>query len=396
MRNFTFHAPTRIHFGDGQIAAVADEIPADRPVLLLYGSGSIKRNGVYDQVTDALSDHTVEEAGGIEPNPDYETLLEITEHAASMGEPYLLAVGGGSVVDGAKFVAAAARFDGEPWSFVAGDAAPSDALPLGVVLTLPGTGSEMNKNAVVSWRAKNEKRAFASEHVFPAFSVLDPETTFSLPPRQTANGVVDAFTHVLEQYMTYPADAPLQDRMAESVLQTLIEEGPTAYDEPENYDARANVMWSATMALNGLIGAGVPHDWATHQIGHELTALHGIDHARTLAVVLPSLLWQQREPKRAKLLQYGERVWSITDGPPEARVRAAIERTAAFFASLDVPADLTAYDDVDRATVDTIVERFEARGWTALGERGDIDPFTVRTILTRSLDGEITGAPVAA
>jgi NADP-dependent alcohol dehydrogenase len=390
MRNFTFHNPTTVFFGRGQTERLADAVPADARVLMTYGGGSIKRNGVYDAVMDALSGHDVQEAGGIPPNPTYETLMEIVDRVAANNIDYLLAVGGGSVIDGTKFIAAAAQFDGDPWAFVDGDATVTDALPLGAVLTLPGTGSEMNGNAVISRTDSDEKLGFGSRHVYPDVAVLDPTFTFSLPERQTANGVVDAFSHVAEQYLTYPVDARLQDRFAESIFQTLIEDGPRTVEAPEDYEARANVMWAATTALNGLIGRGVPHDWATHRIGHELTALHGLDHARTLAAVMPSLLWVQRVPKHEKLLQYGARVWGIRDGSPEARVEQAIERTADFFASLGVPPHLAAYDGIGPDTVDTIVERFKTRGWTSLGERGNIDPATVRQILELSLDGEPT------
>lgn len=395
MRNFTFQNPTRIHFGNGQIAKLANEVAPDDAVLMLYGGGSIKRNGVYEQVMEALGDATVHEAGGVPPNPTVEALAPIIEQARREQPDLVLAVGGGSVLDGAKLVVAAACTDGDAWDLVTGDAAIDDALPLGTVLTLPGTGSEMNANAVISSTERGQKLAFNSPHVYPTFSILDPTTTVSLPKRQTANGVADAFTHVLEQYLTFPANAPLQDRMAESVLCTLIEEGPTAYAEPENYDARANVMWAATMALNGIIGAGVPHDWATHAIGHELTALHGLDHARTLSVVLPSLLWIQKDQKHDKLLHYGARVWGITDGPPDERVRKAIRKTADFYASLDIPTTLSDVAAADADTAAHIVAQFEARGVTALGERGDIDPATVRDILDLSLEGEPVRSLVA-
>lgn len=385
MQNFTFHNPTTIYFGRGQITKIDETLSADATVLMLYGGGSIKRNGVYDQVIDALGDRTVVEFGGIEPNPTYETLMKAVATAREHGVTFLLSVGGGSVLDGTKFVAAALRFDGDPWAILADRQKPTDAVPLGAVLTLPATGSEMNSNAVVSRKETQEKLAFASPHVYPQFSVLDPTTTFSLPERQVANGIVDAFVHVVEQYMTYPAHAPLQDRMAEGILQTLIEEGPKTLADLEDYDSRANVFWCTTMALNGLLRCGVPTDWATHGIGHELTALYGIDHARTLAVVLPHLLRHQRDSKRAKLLQYAERVWGLTEGPESARIEGAIERTEAFFESLGIPTKLSAYDDVADDTPSRVAQRLADREATPLGERRDIEADGVERILTDSL-----------
>lgn len=384
MENFRFHNPVKILFGKGQIANIAEEIPADARILVTYGGGSIKDNGVYDQVKAALAGHPVIEFGGIEPNPHLETLLPAVELVRAEGIDFLLAVGGGSVLDSTKFIAAAVPFIGDPWDILAKGAPVTAALPLGAVMTLPATGSEMNTFSVVTKWATRDKLGFSSPLVFPRFSVLDPETTFSLPMRQVSNGIVDAFTHTVEQYLTYPVNAPLQDRMAESILQTLIEEGPKTLANPRDYDARANVMWCATMALNGLIGMGVPQDWATHFIAHELTALHGLDHARTLAVVLPSLLAFKRDTKREKLLQYAERVWGINSGKTEDRIAAVIARTRDFFEAVGVPTHLSAYG-VGLNAIPVIVERLESRGSVALGERRDIGPTVVREILTLSV-----------
>jgi NADP-dependent alcohol dehydrogenase len=381
MQNFTFHNPTRIVFGRGQIAALSQELPANARVLLLAGGGSIKQNGVYAQVIQALQGRTVREVFGVEANPDYDTLMKAVALIRQEKLDWVLPVGGGSVLDGAKFVAAAVPYEGEPWEILekGGDVVKS-ALPIGAVLTLPATGSESNTAAVISRRAIQEKRAFLSPHVFPKFSILDPETTFSLPDRQVANGIADAFTHVIEQYLTYPANAAIQDRFAESVLQVLIEEGPKTLANPKDYDSRANFMWAATWALNTAISAGVPQDWATHMIGHELTALHGIDHARTLAVVMPSLLQVQRSAKREKLLQYGERVWNIRSGTEQERVDAAIQATRKFYESLGIPTRLAAYN-VSGSVATEVAQRLEKRGDTALGERGDITPAKVVEIL---------------
>jgi NADP-dependent alcohol dehydrogenase len=383
MENFIFYNPVKILFGKGQIANIAAEIPADAKILLTYGGGSIKTNGVYEQVKSVLTGFSVTEFGGIEPNPHLETLLKAVEIVRQEEINFLLSVGGGSVLDGTKFIAAAVPFVGDPWDILAKQAPVTAAVPFGAVLTLPATGSEMNTNSVVTKWETQEKLYFSSPLVFPKFSVLDPETTFSLPPRQISNGIVDAYTHVMEQYLTYPVNAPLQDRMAESILQTLIEEGPKTLANPQDYDARANVMWCATMALNGLIGAGVPQDWATHMIGHELTALHGLDHAQTLAIVLPSILTIRRDRKWQKLLQYAERVWHITDGTEEERLTQAIAKTRNFFESVGVRTRLSDYG-IGLDTIPLVIERFEQRGFVALGEHQDVNPEVVEKILTLS------------
>jgi NADP-dependent alcohol dehydrogenase len=310
--------------------------------------------------------------------------MKAVEIVRKEGITFLLAVGGGSVLDGTKFIAAAAKFEGEPWDILAKAAPVKSAVALGCVLTLPATGSEMNTFAVVSRRATQEKLAFGSPLVYPKFSVLDPEVTFTLPPRQVSNGIVDAFAHVLEQYMTYPADAPLQDRMAESILQTLVEEGPKAIADPTDYNVRANLVWCATMALNGLIATGVPQDWSTHMIGHEITALHGLDHAQTLAIVFPGTLANRRQSKREKLLQYGARVWGIVDGSEDERIDAAIAKTRAFFEAVGVKTRLSDYG-VPAGAAKAVADRFAKRGWTGVGERQDVGPKQVEEILAYSI-----------
>ncbi|MGB7803308.1 alcohol dehydrogenase [Buttiauxella sp.] len=374
MNNFNLHTPTRILFGKGAISDLRAQIPADARVLITYGGGSVKKNGVLDQVYSALEGLDVLEFSGIEPNPTYETLMKAVEVVRQQKVTFLLAVGGGSVLDGTKFIAAAANYpaDIDPWNILLthGNDVKS-AIPMGSVLTLPATGSESNKGAVVSRRSTGDKQAFMSEHVQPVFAVLDPVYTYTLPPRQVANGVVDAFVHTVEQYLTYPVNAKVQDRFAEGILLTLVEDGPIALKEPENYDVRANVMWAATMALNGLIGAGVPQDWATHMLGHELTAMHGLDHAQTLAVVLPSLLNEKRNEKRGKLLQYAERVWNITTGGEEERIDAAIAATRNFFEQMGAPTRLSAYG-LDGSSIPALLVKLEEKGMTQLGEHKDI------------------------
>lgn len=376
MLNFVYKNPTEILFGRGMIAQLEGRVPAASPVLFLYGGGSIKRNGVYNQARAALKKHRVVEFGGVEANPVYETCLKAVEVVKANKAGFILAVGGGSVLDAAKFIAACARFEGEdPWEILRSHGSViKDALPLGAVLTLPATGSESNGNAVISRKATQEKLALSSSCVFPVFSVLDPETTFSLPQKQVRNGVVDAFVHVMEQYLTCPSDAPLQDRFSESIVQTLIEAGPVTLAEPKNYAARANFMWSATLALNTLIGSGVPQDWSTHMIGHELTAFYGLDHAETLAVVLPGVWKHQLGSKKAKLEQYGKRVWNVKTAED------AIERTEALFNSLGMPTRLSAYGINAAEAADRVHARFVERK-TVLGENGDIGADAVATIL---------------
>ncbi|MBP6321275.1 MAG: iron-containing alcohol dehydrogenase [Giesbergeria sp.] len=387
MLNFDFYNPTRILFGTDKIPELARWVPADARVLLLYGGGSAQKTGTLDQVKTALGERTFFEFGGIEPNPTYETLMRAVEQVKRDNIDFLLAVGGGSVIDGSKFVAAAACFDGEPWSILETHGRSiTAALPLGAVLTLPATGSEMNSGAVVTRKATQTKLAFSSVHCFPVFSVLDPTKTYTLPTQQIANGIVDAFVHTVEQYLTYPVQALAQDRIAEGLLQTLIEIAPAALAEPPDYDSRANLMWTATLALNGIVGAGVPQDWATHMIGHELTALYNIDHARTLAIVLPSLLQVQREPKRAKLLQYAERVWHIArdSGTEDQRIDQAIARTRAFFEGVGIATRLQDYG-LGAEAVDAVVAQLTAHKMVALGEQRSITPEVSRAIVQGAL-----------
>lgn len=380
MQNFTFHNPTRIVFGEHQISQLTKLVPADARILFTYGGGSIKKNGVYDQVVEALKDRPLFEFGGIEPNPRYETLMRAAATVKENHLDFLLAVGGGSVIDGTKFIAAAVEFDGEPWDVLAKHAPVTSALPLGCVLTLPATGTESNGNSVITRASTQEKLSFGSPLVYPQFAVLDPTTTYSLPPRQMANGVVDAFVHIMEQYLTFPVDAKVQDRFAEGLLLTLIEEGPRSLKEPTNYTVRANVMWAATMALNGLIGVGVPQDWATHMIGHEITALHGLDHAQTLAIVLPAVMQHQRQQKREKLLQYGRRVWNLQHTDEDQLIDAAIAATRQFFEQMGTPTRLRDYQ-IEAASIDKLVAQLQSHNLLKLGEHGDITLDASRRIL---------------
>lgn len=386
MLNFDFQNPTRIVFGQGRIADLAKLVPAQARVLILVGGASAEKTGTLAEVRQALGERHHATFTGIEPNPSYETSLRAVQQIREGGFDFLLAVGGGSVIDAVKFIAGAVHFEGDPWAILEKRGRNIvRALPFGAVLTLPATGSEMNNGGVITHRAKGAKLAFSSAHCYPQFSVLDPTKTYTLPPQQLANGVVDAFVHTVEQYLTYPVGALVQDRFAEGILQTLIEVGPRILAAPEPvYDDRANLMWAATMALNGLIGAGVPQDWATHMIGHELTALHGIDHARTLAIVLPALLNERRGPKRAKLLQYAERVWGLREGSEDERIDAAIARTRGFFESLGVPTRLGAYG-LGGAQADAVVAQLQSHGMVQLGEQREITPEVSRRILEAAL-----------
>jgi NADP-dependent alcohol dehydrogenase len=385
MLNFNFQNPTHIHFGTGKIEAISNEIPLNAKVLVVYGGGSIKSNGVYQQVSEALAEHTWFEFSGIEPNPTYDTLMKAQDIIKSENIDYLLAVGGGSVVDGAKFIAAAAFYEGDdPWDILVKGQAVTKALPIGAVLTLPATGSESNGNSVVT--RDGIKMPFSSPLVRPLFAVLDPSVTLSLSDRQISNGVVDAFVHTIEQYLTYGVNGKVQDRFSEGLLQTLIEEGPKALspDTKNNLDVRANIMWSATMALNGLIGAGVPQDWSTHMIGHELTGEFGIDHARTLSIVLPAVMKVRREQKREKLLQYASRVWHINEGNDDSRIDQAIRLTEDFFEKMQVPTRLS-HVELGSKDIDLLIERLEQHGMTALGENNDISIAISREILSQAI-----------
>ncbi len=384
MQNFTYQNPTKIIFGQGQIRQLATQIPADARVLLAYGGGSIQRNGIYQQVKAALGERFCVEFAGIEPNPSVETLNQALPLIKSEKLDFILAVGGGSVIDGCKYLAAAACYEGDGWDILSKKVRLTAAIPLGVVLTLPATGTESNPHAVITCKALQQKRSFSHPLVYPTFAVLDPSTTFSLPARQVANGVVDAFVHVMEQYLTYPVDAMVQDRFAESLLSILLELGPKIAQNPDDYSLRANLMWTASMALNGLIGVGVPQDWATHAIGHEITAQYGLDHAQTLAIVLPALLQQQRAVKRQKLLQYASRVWQLHHADEERMIDEAITHTRQFFEQMGVPTRLTDYG-LSADAVATLCQQLQAHGVTKLGEHQAILAADIAEILQLAL-----------
>jgi NADP-dependent alcohol dehydrogenase len=382
MFDFKFYNPTQIIFGNDRLNELEKLIPRDAVVMITFGGQSAKKFGTIDRVKNALGDRKVVEFGGIEANPEFDTLVEATELAKREQVSFILAVGGGSVMDGSKFIALAMELkDAEYQSILSHGFVPvptDSAMPLGCVVTLPATGSESNAGGVIT--LQGHKLAFMSPLVFPKFSFLDPDLTKTLPQEQVANGVADAFVHVVEQYLTYPVDAKVQDRTAEGIMLTLIEDGPVTYQDPDNDAARKNFIWSATVALNGFIGVGVPQDWSTHMIGHELTAQFGIAHGRTLAIVLPSLLRARKDKKKAKLLQYAERVWNITEGDEEHRINLAIDKTEQFFNSIGIVTHLSHYG-INQLEIDKVAENLEKLGMTALSESGDLTLDIVKNIL---------------
>lgn len=386
MNNFDLYNPTKLIFGEGEISKLKQEIPQNSKVLLLYGGGSIKRNGIYEEVKQALADFEVLEFGGIPANPEYHVLLEALEIIKKEQIDFLLAVGGGSVIDGTKFLSSAALFDGDtPWDILSNRLRTEVGMPFGTVLTLPATGSEMNSGAVITNKETNEKLGMGGPGLFPKFSILDPNVIKSIPKRQLANGLVDSFTHVLEQYMTYPIKALLQDRIAEGILQTIVEISPDVMkNDPEDYKTKTNFMWCCTMALNGLIQKGVPTDWAIHAMGHELTSQYGIDHARTLSIITGSHYRYNFEAKKEKLAQYAERVWSITEGTIEEKAKQGILKTEEFFKSLDMPISLSEVVEKPEGTAEKVQATFEERGWLVIGDRGQVKPEDAKAIVEMS------------
>ncbi|MGX7023683.1 iron-containing alcohol dehydrogenase [Vagococcus hydrophili] len=387
MENFEFQNPTKILFGKNQLEKLNQEIPKNAKVLIIYGSSSAEKSGLLDNVKKQLSEFDYDEYGGIEPNPTYEKLMEVVLFVKKNQINFLLAVGGGSVIDGVKFIAAASCFEeGIPSDILIKQIPVTKALPLGTVLTLSGTGTEMNGEAVISVKSEGSKIPFRSPVIYPKFSILDPTYTYSAPLNQISNGIVDTFTHIMEQYLTYPVDAYVQDRFAESLLVTLIEEGPKVLHTPTDYTLRANLMWASTMAINGIIGSGVPQDWSTHIIGHAITASHNIDHGKTMGAILPAIMEVQKEEKREKLLQYAKRVWKIEKGSEEEMIALSIFKTKEFFEIMGVSTKLSSYG-LDHTIIPTVIQSLEPLtdlGIT-LGERGSLTLDKVTQVLELSL-----------
>ncbi len=382
IKNFTFCSPTKIIFGKGAIGALKREIPLNRRLILLYGNSSLKENGTYYRIKEALSNREdVFEFSGIASNPEYEYLLKCVDFIKEKKINYILAAGGGSVIDSAKFVALAALYDGDPWKIIESfGACCKEAIPLATVLTLPASGSEVNRDAVISCALKKAKLPFGNELVYPKFSILDPELTYTLSNDQIANGILDTFVHVLEQYLTYPVNAKLQDRFAESILITLLEDGPISLKEPNNYEARSNLMLCASMAMNGFLRAGVPMDWATHMISHELTSLFGITHARALAVIIKPYLYYCRKMKFEKLLQYSRRVLNYYSEDEDKATCYAIDKTIDFFNSIGFKTNLSDFG-IKEKDIDKIVKQLVTHRMVKLGENRNITPDVVASFL---------------
>lgn len=384
MNSFELYNPTKIIFGTDAFEKIAKEIPIDKRILMTFGGGSIKENGIYSKVLDQLKHHTVLEFGGIEPNPSLQTLLNALKLIREEKIDYLFAVGGGSVIDGTKFLAAAAMYEGDPWDIPKKGLRVTKALPIACLLTLPATGTESNSGAVITNKDTGEKLGMGSPVLFPVVSFLNPEVVRSISKRQLKNGVVDAYTHVLEQYLTYPVGADLQDRFAESILNTLIELSHPLIFEPYNPKTAANFMWSCTMALNGLLNKGVPTDWATHMIGHELTALYEIDHAMTLAIIFPNLWKYKFDAKKEKLAQYAERVFGFKTGSVDEKAKLSIEKTIEWLHSIEVKTKLSEYTSSFEPSATHVKDTFEKRLWLAIGDRKDLTPADAYEIVRMS------------
>lgn len=390
MSDFVYYNPVKILFGKNKIEELSTLIPTGKKVLITYGGGSVKRFGTLDRVKEALKDHIVGEFGGIEANPTYETCMKAVERYKEGRYDYILAVGGGSVIDGTKFIAAAVPFDGDPKDIFGkgvGKGLPVEsAVPFGTVLTLPATASEMNDGSVITFKEEKAKVSFSSNHVYPKFSILEPELTYTLPKRQLANGITDAFVHIIEQYLTYPVNGMAQDEFSEGLLRVLIDIGPDVVDEDNHdYMLRSNYMWTATLALNRILSRGVPGDWSTHALGHEITVLNHTDHARTLSAILPAVMVVRKLKKWDKLVQYAEKVWGITEGTEEEKIDAAILKTVAFLKSIDMPTNLSEID-VKESDIDTLVDQLEKHGNVAISERGDQTLDVSRDIYRQSLE----------
>lgn len=381
MRDFEFYNPVKILFGRNQIAKISKEIKDYKKIMLVYGQGSIKNNGVYDRVISSLQGKEFIEFAGIEPNPSYETLMKAVELAKENNIDFLLAVGGGSVIDGTKFIAAGVKYKGgDPWNLLSKYEKVVEALPLGTVLTIPATGSEMNGGAVISRKSVGEKLSFGSYLLMPKFSILEPEIMYSLPDIQIANGIVDAFVHVLEQYLTFPLNADLQDEWAAALLRVIIKNGKAVLANRQDYEANSNLMWAATMALNGLIAKGVVEDWTTHIIGHEITALYNIDHAQTLAIVLPGLMQFQKMEKFEKLLHFANNVWGINDENFDENVDKAIIKTEKFFNEIGIKTRLQDYN-ISVDGIEAVCQKLHEKNFINLGENKKINPSLVKQIL---------------
>lgn len=345
MQNFNYLIPTKVYFGKGQIKKLAKISQFGNNVLMVYGGGSIKNNGVYDKAAAILRESGISffELSGVDPNPRIETVALGAKICREKEIDAVLAIGGGSTIDCAKMIAAAAKYDGDPWDLVLDGQKIKEALPIACVLTLAATGSEMDGFAVISDMNKNDKLDTASQLIKPAFSILDPKFTYSVSKKQTAAGTADIMSHVFEVYFTREKDAYLQARMCEAVLKTCIKYGPVAMENPEDYEARANLMWASSLAINGLLSYGSDVQWCVHPMEHELSAFYDITHGDGLAILTP--VWMDyvlSEDSLDKFVEFGINVWGIdAKEDPQRIAEKAIEQTRAFFDSLGLPKTLS-------------------------------------------------------
>ncbi|UTE73962.1 iron-containing alcohol dehydrogenase [Rossellomorea marisflavi] len=366
MNGFTFYNPTKLIFGKGQVEQLKDLVPQyGKKVLLVYGGGSIKKSGLYDQVTAVLNDIDAEvfELAGVEPNPRLTTVRRGVDICKEEGIDFLLAVGGGSVIDCTKAIAAGAKYDGDAWDLVTKKAFASEALPFGTVLTLAATGSEMNAGSVITNWETNEKYGWGSPVTFPQFSILDPENTFTVPKNHTIYGMVDMMSHVFEQYFHNATNTPLQDRMCESVLKVVIETAPKLINDLENYELRETILYSGTIALNGMLQMGYNGDWGSHNIEHAVSAVYDIPHAGGLAILFPNWMKHNLNVNPARFAQLAERVWNVDpEGKTQEEVALeGIEKLREFWSSIGAPSRLADYD-IDDSKLDLIADKAMANG----------------------------------
>ncbi|WP_413307640.1 iron-containing alcohol dehydrogenase [Bacillus sp. 1P10SD] len=366
MENFTFYNPTKLIFGKGQLEQLKKEIPAyGKKVLLVYGGGSIKKSGLYDNVTALLKEIGAEvfELSGVEPNPRISTARKGVEICKKEGIEFLLAVGGGSVIDCTKLIAAGAKYDGDAWDIVVKKTFAREALPFGTVLTLAATGSEMNAGSVITNWETNEKYGWGSPVTFPKFSILDPVHTYTVPKNQTIYGIVDMMSHVLEHYFHLEEKTEFQDRMCESLLVTIMETAPKLLADLENYDYRATILYSGTMALNGILNMGYRGDWATHNLEHAVSAVYDIPHGGGLAILFPHWMRHNLAVKPERFKQLAVRVFGVN---PEGKTAEeagleGIQKLREFWSSIEAPARLADYD-IDDSKLDLMADRAMANG----------------------------------
>ncbi len=361
LQNFVYHNPTKLIFGRDQLEHLKNELPQyGNRILFVYGGGSIKKIGLYDQVIGLLKEMNVHtfELSGVEPNPRLTTVYKGIDICKQNDIQFILAVGGGSVIDCAKAIAAGTKYDGDVWDLVTKKKEAEDALPIGVVLTLAATGSEMNSNSVITRWETNEKYVWKSPHVYPKFSILDPAYTIYVPKEQTVYGIVDMMSHVLEQYFHTPTNAPVQERMCEAVLQTIIETAPLLVEDLENYDLRETILFAGTIALNGTLSMGVQSDWGTHHIEHALSAVYDIPHGGGLAIIQPNWMKYVVDENVEKFKQLAIRVFDVDPTGKDEREIAleGIKKLRQFWTSIGAPERLSDYQ-IDDSNLELLADK---------------------------------------